>query len=180
MPGDIVQARSQPPARAVLLRRSAYDARPAPAQVVASDFVLPANQQRAQGSAAPLYTNNYNVTLPGAQTGRCLGGASSSGAAEGVPVQLAAAAGGDGVYCGPLEGAPPGRAAFQPESVVGAEAGGPPPMPAAGAAPQPPPAGGAGGATPPSPPGSGGSSGCQASAAFAAGAFILAAALLAI
>lgn len=140
---------------------------PAPArtQVVATDFLLPASQQRAQGSSAPLYSTDYNVSLPGGQVARCLRGAGAAPAAEDAPVQLAAAPEGDGIYCGPLEGAPPGRVALPPQSAEeGVAAGSPSPAPAAGAV-QPPPSSGGAAAAPPSPPGSGSSSSCSCRAA---------------
>ncbi len=150
-------------------------------QVVATDFLVPANQQRAQGSTAPLYSTDYNVTLPGGQVARCARGFSSAPAAEDVPVQMASAGQRDGIYCGPLEGAPPGRVAISPDSVAeGTAAGGPPPAPGVGAAaqPQPPSSGGAVAASPPPPPMSGGSSSRRAAAAGAAGAAVLAAVAL--
>ncbi|KAL4428535.1 hypothetical protein ABPG75_002624 [Micractinium tetrahymenae] len=150
-------------------------------QIVASDFLLPANQQRAQGSSAALYSTGYNVTLPGGQTARCLLNLTGTPAAESVRMQMVAAAAGDGIYCGPLEGAPPGKVAFQPESAAeGAVAGGPPPAPETSAAPLPPSsAGSAAAAAPPPPPGSGSITSGQPLVAIAAGIAALIAAVLA-
>lgn len=93
------------------------------AHVVASDFVLPAAEQRSEGSDAPLYPGSaYRVALPGGCAGRCLRSLFESGGGSGeassaiisstgttLPVSLQAVEAADGssagdiIFCGSLE-----------------------------------------------------------------------------
>lgn len=114
-------------------------------QVVATDFLVPANQQRALGSTAALYASTFNVTLPGGLQARCLVDFSSSGSVstQGIPLELTSVPTvqtegqeGDGVYCGPLSSAPPGRVVKgSEEGAAGGEVAG---GVEGAAAPQPP------------------------------------------
>ena len=80
------------------------------AHVVASDFVLPAAQHRAAGSAQALFSTDYRVALPGGLAGRCLlpnvtSGSGGSTAAVRLDAVGSSSSGEDGIYCGTLEAA---------------------------------------------------------------------------
>ena len=75
--------------------------------------VRAADESSGGGQAAAFPAGStYSVSLPGGQAGRCLtqASSSSSGGSGGTPVTLSAVKPdeqqGDGIYCGPLQGAP--------------------------------------------------------------------------